>query len=256
MKRRPLSDKQARLYLNLARPTWARTLRGAKDTDLCAHTDRIWIGEFHIEDDAAMRLFNMRYPERAVVPGSYIKMVRGDWANRSGEILMSDTPAEILDHVDAVRHAHGDVLITGLGLGIIARACSMVPSVTSVTVIEMDADVIKLTGPHVNDLRHDGCAPVQIIEADALAYRPPKGVRYGMVWHDIWPTICSDNLDDFKHLDRVWRPVSDWIGYWASRLVVMQRRKEDGLIALGESMGRHIPASMRVSNYPSRTGLR
>ena len=48
-------------------------------------------------------------------------------------IFMSDTPAEMRDHREAARRAHGSCLINGLGLGMILAAVLRKPDVTDVT---------------------------------------------------------------------------------------------------------------------------
>lgn len=55
---------------------------------------------------------------------------------------------------------------------------------------------------------------MQIINADAFAYKPPKSKRYGAVWHDIWANICADNLPEMHKLHRKYGRIADWQGSW------------------------------------------
>ena len=55
---------------------------------------------------------------------------------------------------------------------------------------------------------------LNIICADALEWKPPKGTRYNAVWHDIWDNICGDNLDDMKKLHRKYGRRTNWQGSW------------------------------------------
>ena len=150
--------------------------------------------------DSAMSLFS--YKARAPSPGTYTRLLRGR------HCVMSDTDAEMRDHWQPVHKAKGYILLNGLGIGMVLKGCLKKPEVTKATVIEIDQDVIALVGPHYNDPR------VEIICADAYEYQPPKGVRYGMVWHDIWSDICSDNLDGMKKLHRKYGRRADWQGSW------------------------------------------
>ena len=143
------------------------------------------------------------YGHRAPSPGTYTRLLHGT------HCVMSDTYAEMRDHYGPVINAKGHILLNGLGIGMVLNACLAKPEVTKATVIEIDADVIALVAPHYNDKR------VHIINADAYEYQPPKGVRYGMVWHDIWSDICSDNLDGMKKLHRKYGRRSEWQGSWA-----------------------------------------
>lgn len=129
-------------------------------------------------------------------------------------IVMSDTPDERRDHYVAVRMACDHVLINGLGLGMVLGAILKkekmgVKSVSKVTVVELDADVIELVGPtYANDSR------VEIVHASAFDYQPPKGVEYGAVWHDVWDSICGDNLPEMTKLKRKYGRRADWQGCW------------------------------------------
>jgi spermidine synthase len=127
---------------------------------------------------------------------------------RGGTVVMSDTPAEMRDHYTAVRNARGSCLINGLGIGMVLKAILAKPDVTDVTVVELAREVIDLVSPSY------ACDRVKFVHADAMTYQPPKGKRYGMVWHDIWDSICADNLDDMKALHRKYGPRADWQGSW------------------------------------------
>lgn len=127
---------------------------------------------------------------------------------RDGQLVMSDTPAEMKDHQYAVYKAHGSCLINGLGIGMILKNILLKPEVTDVTVVEIDQDLIDLVAPHYTDPR------VTFVCASAFDYQPPKGKRYQMVWHDIWDTICGDNLPEMARLHRKYGRRTDWQGSW------------------------------------------
>lgn len=136
--------------------------------------------------------------------GTYTKLV-----HQSRGIVMSDTHDERRDHMFAVHKASGHVLINGLGIGMVLAAILRKQNVERVTVVEIDPDVIALVGPtYLTDPR------VTIIASSALDYRPPKGERYGAVWHDIWDTICADNLPQMTTLKRKYGRRTDWQGCW------------------------------------------
>jgi len=111
--------------------------------------------------------------------GKYKGLLRND------EVIMSNTPDEIMDHYPLKRNAHGQVLINGLGLGMCIEM--IIDQVFHIIVIEKSQDVINLVGPYYKDN-----PKVFIIHADAFDYKPPKGFRYNAVWHDIWDGICTD----------------------------------------------------------------
>jgi len=67
---------------------------------------------------------------------------------------------------------------------------------------------------------------LEIIHADLFEWRPPKGQRYGMAWFDVWPTICQDNWDEMKLLQRRYGSKADWKGSWG-RNEIMQMNRQD-----------------------------
>ena len=124
---------------------------------------------------------------------------------------MSDTPAEQRDHCEAVRRATGSCLLNGLGIGMVLKNILLKDDVTDVTVVEISQDLIDMVSPHYNDPR------VTFVCSNAFDYKPPKGKRYNMVWHDIWDYICSDNLPEMTRLHRKYGRRADWQGSWCKR---------------------------------------
>ena len=158
---------------------------------------------------------------RAVTPGTYTKLIN----HETKTLMMSDTPAELRDHSEAIYQATGHCLIAGLGLGIIVEACLRKPEVTKVTVLEIDKDVIKMTGNYLHKQWKDKNR-LEIIECDALQWKPPKDAKYGMAWFDIWPEIDQDNWDDMKLLHRRYARKADWKGSWG-RYEIQKMNRED-----------------------------
>jgi hypothetical protein len=152
---------------------------------------------------------------RGVREGSYTRLVRG------GHLWMSDTHDEWRDHIGLYARARGHVLLNGLGLGCAARMCASKPEVESVTVIEIESDVIALVAP---SLAAEFGDRLTVIEADAFKWEPPVGVRYGAVWHDIWPDICPDNLTQMHTLTRRYARRADWQGSWCRSQCERARR--------------------------------
>ena len=115
-----------------------------------------------------------------------------------GHVIMSDTAAEIADLRRWLYRLQGRVLVTGLGLGMVVRALTNIErylgQIHSITVIEKSPDVFKLVAPHYKHSR------VEIINDDAYTWKPKKGSHFDSAWHDIWPTICGDNLEEMKRL--------------------------------------------------------
>lgn len=166
------------------------------------------VEEFEVTQQQAdienLRVAIGAFSARGIEPGVYKRLKRG------GTVLMSNTPAEIDDHVWMIRKSKGNVLINGLGLGVCLEEILKKDEVKSVTVIELSQDVIDLVGPTFADDPR-----VDIICADAFTWKPPKGVKYDVVWHDIWDYITSDNLEDMHKLHRKYGKRAVWQDSWA-----------------------------------------
>lgn len=152
-----------------------------------------------------------------VTPGQYKRL------KRNSTVVMSNTPMEIRTNSWIIHCGEGDILINGLGLGMVVSALLAKDTVTSITVIEKSADVIKLVAPtYQNDPRFN------VIQADAFEYQPPKGIRYDYVWHDIWDDICADNLPQMHKLHRKYGRRCDHQGSWSREVCeeIMKRDKK------------------------------
>ena len=142
-----------------------------------------------------------------------------------GVLMMSDVVDEIEDlrplyyrtvRIRSALDAPRNVLINGLGLGCALAVVLAAESVERVDVVEINRDVIDLVGPYFPDDR------VRVHEADAYEIRFPRGSRWDVVWHDVWPTISADN--DIATLHRRYARRSGWQDSWARREVLRQRR--------------------------------
>lgn len=143
---------------------------------------------------------------RAPDPGNYTRLMR------NGDVIMSDTTAEMGDMLSLAHHAEGNVLIHGLGLGLATEICLQHPAGKSVTVIERSEDVIKLVMPYL--MEKYAKQSLQVIQADAFVWRPPKGVVYDAIWSDIWDNLCTDNIAEFTKLKRIYCRKKKWHGFW------------------------------------------
>lgn len=165
--------------------------------------------EISEEDEKFQRLlasFNPHRSPRIATAGTYTKLVH------KGAVVMSDTPVEMDDHIEAVRNASGHCLVGGLGLGMVVSAMLEKDDVEKVTVVEIFQEVIKLTGETLKAKYGDR---LEVIQDDVLEWESPKGSSYGVVWMDIWNDICSDNSEDMGILAEQYVPISRWFGNWS-----------------------------------------
>ncbi len=126
---------------------------------------------------------------------------------RNGNVIMSNTPAEIADHRKFIREASGKVLVGGLGLGMVLKYLLDKKSVTKVTVVEKSSDVIKLVASSYTDDPR-----VEIVNADIFEYKPTE--RYDCAWFDIWDDISGDEYPEMKKLHRRYARYVGWSDSW------------------------------------------
>jgi len=118
-----------------------------------------------------------------------------------GGTMMSDTDMELRTNYEAVRCATGDVLIGGLGLGMITLPIVLKPEVSSVTVVEISRDVIALVEPHIRAATGMDAGKLTVIHADVKRWKPTRsGRQFDFAYFDIWEHICIDDLQERKDL--------------------------------------------------------
>lgn len=129
---------------------------------------------------------------QGITPGSYVRLLH------KGECVMSDTNMEKRTNMDFCINACGDVLIGGLGIGMIILAIQDNPEVKSITVIEKNQEVIDMVASQLNFNEK-----VKIICADVFEWKPETGVKYDVSYMDIWSWINEDIYErEMKPLKR------------------------------------------------------
>jgi spermidine synthase len=120
-----------------------------------------------------------------------------------GALVMSDTQHEKNTNALFVLRAKGDVLIAGLGLGMIVVPLLKKARVTSVTVVEKSPGVIDLVEPHLKRLDERGI--LKVVRGDIFTWEPPRGARFGTIYFDIWPEITHANVPEMRALHKRYR---------------------------------------------------
>lgn len=148
----------------------------------------------------------------AVRPGRYARLDVGN------VLMMSDTQAEQRSNLTAVIEARGDVLIAGLGLGLVILPIARKADVTSVTVIEQVPGVIALVeAPLRARLPARARKKLRVIEGDIHHWRPEaKGRQFDTIYFDIWPD-SGDHEAEGRALRRRFAPFlrkGGWSGAW------------------------------------------
>ena len=116
--------------------------------------------------------------------------------------MMSDTPMEKFTNQRFLNNASGDVLIAGLGIGMLPASLVEKDDVTSVTIVELNQEVIDLVEPLIRKYVKNE-SKIKIVQGDAYWY--PKNhpnERYDFVYLDIWDYFPGGS-DDLEMLDEL-----------------------------------------------------
>ena len=131
--------------------------------------------------------------------GTYVTLRLSDDTGKS-QVMMSDLYYERATCVEVVERAHGDVLVAGLGIGMILNPILRKEAVRSVTVIEKYPDVVDLVLPTL-----PASEKLKVLLDDIYTWKPRQGKCYDVIWFDIWPDIEATRLPEMARLHRRFR---------------------------------------------------
>ncbi len=133
-----------------------------------------------------------------------------------GSCWMTDAEFEIATNKPVVAKCRGDVLIVGLGIGLIIPPLIKSKRVRSITVLEKDQRVIDLVSP---TYCHE---KIKVVRGDAYKWMASKAA-FDCIYLDIWPNV--PNSDDRKNIARLRHRFSGskksggWIKVWCEGYV-------------------------------------
>jgi len=109
---------------------------------------------------------------------------------REHYVVMSDSRPEQEMNAPIVEQGYGDVLCLGYGLGFIFGPLVAKPDVRSVTVIELESEVLQLVAS-----QQDFGPKLRIIQANALTWQPD--MSFDVIWDD-----CDYSVELRMQLER------------------------------------------------------
>lgn len=143
------------------------------------------------EEESKFSMIRREY----VYPGKYARL------RIHGSLVMTDTDMEQRTSARFVRMATGDVLVAGLGLGMILLPAARKENVRSILVVEKYQDVIDSVLPQIKSfLKPEEAAKIAVVCEDILIWKAPKGFKFDCIYFDIWPNICTENLKQIAKL--------------------------------------------------------
>jgi len=150
-------------------------------------------GEYSIE-------IGIDVPYERVKPDDYdsYTLLYQDRVYPEGErrlLLMLNSEAEYEEHQWLWDRMKGDILIAGLGIGMVNEMLVESDDVTSVTIIEKEQDVVDLVWEH--------CAKddrFTLIVADIETWDMPEGSHWDVGWLDTWIDTNTLNKKEYRLL--------------------------------------------------------
>lgn len=151
----------------------------------------------------------------------------------NNQLMMSDSKSEHYSNAEVLRRANGDVLIAGLGLGMVLLPICKKPEVRSVLVLENNVDVMSLVATPIRQALGPDTSKLTVVLTDAFQWSLPKDQLWDVLYFDIWPDITTDNLPEMTKLKRKFarrlrrdNPKA-WMGAWCERELKRRKRHED-----------------------------
>ena len=160
-------------------------------------------------------------PDGRVLPkiGFFTEVYRYPAALADGREWMTLLPNEINSQKEFVGAAFGKVLTYGLGLGYYVFRSALKKSVSSVTVVDLDKNVIKIFEENIlPQFPPEARAKVKIVNADALKFgKTLKSGDFDYVYADIWHD-AGDGVPLYLKLkeNEKYMPTAKY-GYWIEK---------------------------------------
>lgn len=124
------------------------------------------------------------------------------------ELHMSDIPVELYQYEPYFDNYRGDVLILGLGMGVINDLTDY-SKISSMDIVELYPEVVALC---------KGYPKTNIIVANAREFIPTK--TYDVIWVDIWNLLHKKHLPEMRSMKdkfaQFLKP-GGWVDCWGRR---------------------------------------
>lgn len=165
-----------------------------------------------------IRTFTISYPkdyyaifEQGILPGTYVSLTckHPEKFGMSQSCMMSDTPMEKFTNQAFLNYAKGNILIAGLGIGMLPASLSEKEDVESITIVELNQEVIDLVEPLIRKYVKNA-DKIRIIQADAYKYPSEHpNETYDFVYLDIWDTFPggAEDLEMLEEMIELYIPI-------------------------------------------------
>jgi len=121
-------------------------------------------------------------------------------------IVMCTTQFELATNKPFLDIANGDVLIIGLGLAMIVFPLLNDETISSITIVEKDLEVIQYIGNKVSQFDLEG--KVSIVNGDAYDHynNMDPNKKYDTIFLDFWNQLNKENIEEVTTVKENYRP--------------------------------------------------
>ncbi len=158
------------------------------------------------------------YKDKVKVGKEYLFLVQ----HNLRKTMMSNHESETITNQKFIDVARGEVLVFGLGIGLIIFPILQDSEIKKITIVEIDNGLIEIVSPVVKN--RDVLNKLEIINADAFTWETEK--KFDTIYFDIWHTINTESFDEMERLkERYLKNLSTdgWIDSWCSELNPLEK---------------------------------
>jgi len=141
-------------------------------------------------------------------------------SNKSNECIMSSNLFERLTNQNFINSVKGDVIIFGLGLGLILFPLLEDEEINSITVIDNSIDIINTIGPIIKN--YDVNDKLTIINGDVFTYyQQLNDAKFDVAYFDYWNIVDTTIQTDMETLKELYKnniKETGQIMYWCEDL--------------------------------------
>ena len=138
--------------------------------------------------------------------------------------MMSNHESETITNQKFIDSGKGDILIFGLGLGLIVFPLLKEIGINRITIVELDKGLIDMVSPIIRF--QDPLRKVKIINGDCFSWETQE--RFDTIYFDIWETIDEKAYSEMGILEKRYLKnlkAGGWIDSWCSELNKLNKLK-------------------------------
>ncbi len=138
--------------------------------------------------------------------------------------MMSSHESETITNQKFIDSAKGNVLIFGLGLGLIVFPLLKEIGIRRILIVELDQGLIDMVSPIVRF--QDSSRKVEIVKGDSFSWETPE--KFDTIYFDIWETIDEKAYSEMGILEKRYQKnlkEGGWIDSWCSELNKLNKLK-------------------------------